>query len=266
MRGRWGALVAVMFVLGTLLVSGAFASSGDRAKGPDPVVAKWPSWPFPTVCGGLPFDPVAVFGGPTGAENGPKPSERTLGRYLRRDRSLRDYVPLRDWRLVSETATEAEFASGRLAPRWPDREPRGPSVMSFERMNGRWKMWGLSSACTPTTVIDDLSAVTWTLAWDKPLPKPSSRRIWINLGPGECSSGRGQNARARKPVVWQVGRKLIVAMTVRPLPPGFYTCEGVSEPALAIELPQPVGDLRLFDGATYPPVDVVSAWRRSSQR
>jgi hypothetical protein len=135
-------------------------------------------------------------------------------------------------------------------------------VINFERKNGGWRMWGLSSGCSPTTVIGDLMAVSWTLAGEKPLPRPQSRRIWINLGPGECSSGRSQNARAREPVVWQVGRKLIVAMTLRPLPPGVYTCEGRSEPPMAIELPQPVGDLRLFDGADYPPTDVVAAWRR----
>ena len=247
---------AAMVCLAAHACLAAFAAGEERAAGPDSVVAKWPSWPFPTVCGDLPFDPVAAFSGPTGVERGSRPSERALGRFLRTQKWIGGFVPIRDWRLLGETATSAEFASGRLTP-------FGPSVMSFGRVRGRWKLQGLSSACEPTSVVDDLLAISWRLAPDKPLPKPGGRRIWIELGPGECSSGRSQNQRVREPVVWRVGGKLLIAMTLRPLPPGGYTCEGLIEPPLAIALPQPLGTLRLFDGATYPPTDVVRQWRQA---
>ncbi len=246
----FGALIAALLVATT-----SFAAVAEAPVGPDPVVEKWPQWPYKTSCGELEFDPVAVFGGPTGAERGSRPSEKALATFLKREDWVRDYVPVRHWRLLAETEDAAEFASGRLSSVY------GPSTMSFELEGGRWKWWGLSSGCDPTSIIDGLQAVTWTLAIDKPKPDGDDRHLWINLGPGPCSGGRSQNARARKPVVWQVGRKLIMAMTLKPLPPGGYTCQGISEPPLKIKLPERLGDMRLFDGGTYPPGNVMKIWR-----
>lgn len=245
-----GAVIAVFLVAGT-----SFAAVAEAPVGPDPVVEKWPQWPYKTTCGELEFDPVATFGGPTGAERGSRPSEKALGAFLRREPWVSDYVPSRHWRLLAETGDAAEFASGRLS------SAHGPSAMSFERKDGRWKWWGLSSGCEPTSIVEGLGAVTWTLAADRPKPKAGSRYLWINLGPGSCSGGRSQNARARKPAFWQVGRKLIMAMTLKPLPPGGYTCEGISEPPLKVKLPEQLGDMRLFDGGTYPPGNVMKNWR-----
>lgn len=245
-----GALVAALLVATT-----SFAAVAEAPAGPDPVVEKWPQWPYKTSCGDLEFDPVAVFGGPTGAERGSRQSEKALSAFLKRDRWAIDYLPARHWRLLAETGDAAEFANGRLT------YGNGPSIVSFERKDGRWKLWGLSDGCEPTSNVDGFHAVTWTLPLDKPKPQSTDRHLWINLGPGPCSGGRSQNARARQPVVWQVNRKLVIAMTLKRLPPGGYTCEGIIEPPLKIKLPERLGDMRLFDGGTYPPGNVVKIWR-----
>jgi hypothetical protein len=44
-----------------------------------------------------------------------------------------------------------------------------------------------------------------------------------------------------------------MALWLRPLPPGGYTCVGLVEPPLKIQLPGPLGDRELRDGGTYPP-------------
>lgn len=252
MRGRRGTVALLaLALLGAL----AGAAGAVTATGPDPVVNAWPEWPYPTTCGSLPFDPVETFSGPTRAERGSRPSEVALRRFLRKDRWAREYLPRRHWRLLAENRRLAEFASGRLS------SPYGPSIVSFLRRKGRWKLSGLSDGCTPTSIVDGEAAISWTLDPRRPLPGPESHEIWIELGPGPCSSGKSQNDRARKPLVWQAGDKLLMLMRLRPLPPGGYTCLGIVEPPLKVQLPSPLSGLRLYDGGTYPPGNVVGTWR-----
>lgn len=227
----------------------------DRAPGPDPVVERWPAWPFPTSCGDLKFDPVDAFGGPTGAEHGRRPSEVALGKFLRRERWAKEYVPTRDWRLIAEESGKAEFASGRLASRY------GPSSMSFEKEGSRWKWTGLGG-CRPTSIVRGEPAIIWRLPLRRRAPRRGARRLRVNLGPGPCASGGSQNERARKPIFRPYGDIVLMIMRLRPLPPGGYTCVGIREPALEVEVPAWVGKRKLFDGATYPPVDVVKRWRK----
>lgn len=256
MTTRHGFFVGVLLAA-LLVATTSFAAVAEAPIGPDPVVEKWPQWPYKTSCGELEFDPVAAFGGPTGVERGSRPSERALARFLGEQRKwMEQIVPTRHWRLLGETDDAAEFASGRLA------DPYGPGTVLVERQTKGWKAVSMSSECEPTSIVEGLSAITWALAVDKPKPRPGDRHLWINLGGGECSSGRSQNARIRRPVVWRVDRKLMVAMTLKPLPPGGYTCEGLIEPPLKVTLPEPVGSYRLFDGATYPPRDVLREWTR----
>lgn len=225
---------------------------------PDPVVKKWPHWPYLVTCGGVRFNPVKAFSGPTGVERGARPSEVALGKVLRQ-RWAHGLVPRHNWRLLVETSRFAEFASGRLASR------HGPGTISFERQKGEWQLNGLSSGCRPMSVVRGETTVTWGIAKKQSHLGKNTRRIWINLGPGGCASGMSQNARAREPVVRRLGRKLIMAITLKPLPPGLYTCEGFSEPPLRVRLPGRLGNRQLFDGGTYPPGDVIKRWRKRSQ-
>lgn len=249
---RRGAIVATLL----WALVGAGPAQGQTTAGPDPVVQEWPHWPYPTACHELPFDPVAAFSGPTGVETGTRPSEIALREYLEETRTwVYPLVPAHNWRLLAETSEGADFASGRLST------PEGPSVISVNYEDGEWKKGSLSSGCHPESIVDGIRAVTWRLAADqKPLRK-STRAIWIDLGPGPCSGGRSQNARAMKPVFKQMGRRLLMVMRLRPLPPGIYTCPGLIEPPLKVRLPGRLGKRKLFDGGTYPPADVAEIWR-----
>lgn len=222
------------------------------------MVQEWPSWPYPTSCHGIPFDPVAAFSSMTGVELGSRPSEVGLRAYLKEMESWPyRLVPTSNWRLLAETNKRAEFASGRLA------HPSGPSVISVVNEGGAWKGNGLSSGCHPESIVDGVPAITWRLAADQKALRKGTKSIKVNLGPGPCSGGRSQNARAMKPVFKSMGTNLLMILRLRPLSPGAYTCEGVVEPPLRVQLPGRLGKRKLYDGGTYPPADVAQIWRET---
>lgn len=252
---RRGAIAATL--LGALI--SAAPVQAETTAGPDPVVREWPYWPYPTACHGLAFDPVAAFSGPTGVEGGTRPSEVALREYLSEMQSWPyRLVPAHNWRLLAETSEGADFASGRLS------RPGGPSVISVDYEDGTWKKGSLSSGCHPESIVGGIRTITWRLAVDQKALRKDTRAIWIDLGPGPCASGQSQNARAMSPVFKQMGRKLLMVMRLRPLPPGSYTCEGILDPPLKVRLPGRLGKRRLYDGGTYPPADVAEIWRSNA--
>lgn len=255
MGGRWAGFLKVVVVAGLLALALPTSSGARGATGPDPAVERWPTWPWPTTCGGHTFDPVQVFGGPTGAERGSRPSERALRAFLVEQLDFATRIaPMRNYRRVSERGGQAEFASGRLRSRF------GVTGLSFEKKRGRWEWWG-SGPCNPTSVVAGENAVTWSISGEQESLGPETTRLSINLGPGPCNSGQSQNDRAREPVFHRMGSKLLMVMRLEPLPPGGYTCQGLVEPPLEVELPEPLGEMHLFDGATYPPVFAEYRWR-----
>lgn len=255
MGRRWAGVLKAVVVAGLLALVLPTSSGARGATGPDPAIERWPVWPWPTSCGGHTFDPVQVFGGPTGAERGSRPSERALRAFLLEQRGFATRIaPMRNYRTVSERGGQAEFASGRLRSRF------GVTGLSFEKKRGRWKWWG-SGPCNPTSVVAGESAVTWSISGEQESLGPETTRLSINLGPGQCNSGQSQNDRAREPVFHRLDGRLLMVMRLEPLPPGGYTCEGLREPPLEVELPEPLGEMHLFDGATYPPVFAEYRWR-----
>lgn len=253
---KQGAFVAALC---SALMSAGSPVQAEIALGPDPAVQEWPDWPYPTTCHDLAFDPVAAFSSPTGVEHGSRPSEVALREYLREMESWPyRLVPLSNWRLLAETSDRADFASGRLLG------PGGPSVISVEYEDGAWKGSGLSGGCWPESIVGGIRAIKWRLASDQKALGKDTRTIQVDLGPGPCASGRSQNARAMKPVFRQIGRKLLMIMRLRPLPPGHYSCEGIIDPPLAVRLPGRLGKRKLYDGGTYPPTDVAVIWRKRS--
>ena len=126
-------LAPTIAILLSLACAGTAQGWGIKyASGPDPAVSRWPSWPYPAGCLGVTFDPVAVFSGPTEAENGTGGPELALRQYL--DAGLYPQLPTRFWRLVAATDTRAYFASGRLE--------QGLFWLTAELAEGRWQVGG----------------------------------------------------------------------------------------------------------------------------
>lgn len=213
------------------------------ANGPDPAVSRWPSWPYPTGCLGASFDPVAVFGGATEAEMGAGGPEQALRRYL--EERLYPQLPSKYWRLVASGDGSASFASGRLEQGlfW---------LTTVEDTAGQWAVAGSPEECRVRSVRDGEAAIDWSLPKDESL-RSGSRRIAVKLHSlGGCDGGRSHN-KAAEPQFRQLGRKLVLTIWLKPLPPGPKTCEARLEGPLVLRLPQPLGERQLWDGGSFPP-------------
>jgi hypothetical protein len=235
-----------------LLATAAVASAIPVNSGPEPVLSKWSDWPYQATCWGpeAVFDPLVAFSGPADAENGTSPAEAGLRRVIKEQRDWAEPLAApHGWRRISESESWAEFTRGRLdgTLEWLALEAKD---------GGRWSFSSYSSDCDPTTVLGDKAVVTWSLASKQGRLGPDSRTLWINLGAGGCASGEPQNPRAHFRFR-ALGRRLLMIAWLDPPRSrggGGFTCEGVYEPPRKVRLPHPLGDYKLFDGATFPPI------------
>jgi hypothetical protein len=241
--GKRLALVTALCLACAVAFAAAAQGWGVKyASGPDPAVERWPSWPYPASCLGVTFDPVAVFDGPTEAENGSGGPELALRRYL--DEGLYPQVPTRFWRLVAAGDTQAFFASGRLE--------QGLFWLTVQLVDGQWRVDGEVDECRARTFREGDVAVRWDLAPGQGLTA-KSRRVQVKLSRREgCNGGRSLNA-AADPVFRRVEKRLLLTVWVEPPPPGVYTCERRREPPLTVSLPGRLGKRQLWDGGSYPP-------------
>jgi hypothetical protein len=239
--------LAIAFLLCAMLVAALAATASGfavtYANGPDPAVSSWPEWPYPVGCLGVTFDPVAVFGGPTEAEKGNGAPELALRRYL--DEGLYPQLPTKFWRQVAASPGRVSFSSGRLEQGlfW---------LTAAETSPGQWSIVGNVDECGARSIRDGEAAIDWALAKGQKLDR-ETRRIEVELHPsGACDGGRSHND-AAQPRFRRTGRKLVLTIWLKPLPPGNYTCKRRREGPLSLRLPGPLGDRRLWDGGSFPP-------------
>jgi hypothetical protein len=240
---RRGTPFAVALALALVLAGTASGFGVKYASGPDPAVSRWPSWPYPTGCLGVGFDPVTVFGGATGAENGSGGPELALRKYL--DEGLYPQVPSRYWRPVATSEGRASFSSGRLEQGlfW---------LTAVEVVPGQWSVAGAPEECRARSLRDGEAAIDWTLH-DRESLGPGSRRIAVDLHSGRgCDGGRSHNE-AAEPRFSQLGGKLVLTIWLDPLSPGTYNCKARSEGPLTLRLSRPLGGRQLWDGGSFPP-------------
>jgi hypothetical protein len=219
-------------------------AAGSSASGPDPIVQEWPRWPYLAACGAFAFDPVAIFSGPTRAENGTSSLSVALRRILNGPQGARRGLPKHHWRLLGATEGWAEFVWGRLG--------QNLKRITLEGDDRRWRLNSFQG-CHLVSLVNGHFAASWWLARTQAPLDGTTREIGVELSPGGCSGGRRQNRHAH-PVFRWLGRKLLLSIWVDPIPPGPHTCEGVVEPPLLIQLPNQLGASTLYDGGTFPPL------------
>jgi hypothetical protein len=237
----WGRALAVVALL-TLGLVAAGPARGDGGSGQ--ILDEWRTWPYQSECGGVVLSPIAVFSTVAGAEEGSLPAEVGL-REVVNDPAL-SWIGFAQhgWRALAEGPESASFVSGELG--------EDTRFLSLTKADGRWKFAG-SGPCSLTTVVPGARTVAWSLAAEQPGLRPDTRRIRVDLGPGNCASGASQNARARKPIFRQRGRTLLMILSLEFGASGPQTCQGVIEPPLRVSLPGRLGTRKLYDAGSFPP-------------
>jgi hypothetical protein len=257
-RGIWITVAALVVCAATAAGVALALESGDSpsvsAGGPDHVVREWPDWTGKVTCGSVAFDPLVAFARRPDAAEGNLPAEVAFREFLEAGGMMHgDPKPLNGWRLLGQSGRYAEFANGSpagtMATWLVGPSPEGLKPITF------------AGDCAPHRLRHGQAATTWTLARGQHLG-PSTRSVRVDLGAGECASGASQDERLEKPGFRVEDGALLMALWVRPLPPGEYTCIGTIEPPVTIHLPRRLGHLKLLDGGVFPPQSTAEELRR----
>jgi hypothetical protein len=131
--------------------------------------------------------------------------------------------------------------------------------------DGQWRMLG--GHCTPRAVLfAGVDAASWRLRGQRPDPRDRSVRIRVRE---EVCNGSPIRPRLQRPVIQVAYRPkegpivILMATTRYPTDPPrrtsdggtftFVDCPGMPEVPFVVDLPGPIGDRPLLDGAYFPP-------------
>lgn len=254
MSTRAHSLLPLAFVLAILGIAATALGSDSGAEpphaSPDPALADWPGWPYRATCGFMGFDPVRVFSGPAEAEHGKGAPEAALRGMLARNFPFA--LPDDGWRLAERRRGRALFLHGRLGAEFES--PGQLEDIELERRDGRWQMRTGGGFCNMFTVWRGRDAGGWWLAPKQPPLGPATRRLRVITG-ARCS--RDQKPPLISPRFDEIAGKLVVTLFLKYEKSGDAAiCEpGLPPwPPVVVDLPEPLGDRELYDGAFFPPL------------
>jgi hypothetical protein len=240
-------VAAILGIAAIALVSDSGAEPAPAS--PDPALADWPGWPYQATCGYMGFSPVRVFSGSAQAEHRDGAAEAALRGMLARNFPFP--LPDHGWRLGARRRGKALFLHGRLGAEFES--PGQLEDLELERRDGRWQMRTGGGFCNMFTVWHGRDAGAWQLAPKQPPLGPATQRRQVITG-ARC--GRNQKPPQITPRFDEIAGKLVMTLLLR------YqdTPGGICEPGLppwppvVVELPEPLGDRELYDGAFFPPL------------
>lgn len=195
----------------------------------------------PLKCGSpLRFSVDALTAAP-GAERADHPAARNLRQFL-----ADGPLPNRSgWRLVV-------FDEGGVLFLLPGTPEEGVSFWSAEFGPARadWQ-FVRAGQCDIQPAFVGVEAARWELSPGESVG-PDTRSFEVLVSEQGCASGASPEGRIVGPAVVLSESSVIVILGTRPLP-GPQTCEAGPPARVRVELPEPLGDRQLLDGATFPP-------------
>ena len=125
-------------------------------------------------------------------------------------------------------------------------------LASVERRGDRWIFSGEASGppCEPAVPLPaGLAHVEVRL---HSMPGPTETKINVLVTEQGCAGGRVMGEALRGPQVIETDEAVLVAFAVVPIA-GGATCPGNPATAVTVELSEPLGQRRIYDGLYYPP-------------
>lgn len=194
----------------------------------------------PLTCGSpLAFGVDALAAAP-GAERAAHPAAQSLRQLI-----AQGSVPDRSgWRLVVFDADGVLF----LLPGVPEEDVMfwnaelGPALANWNPVR-----WG---QCDIQPAFEGMEPARWELAPQEQVG-PDTTTFDVRVLEQACASGMSPEGRIVGPAVIELEASLIVILGTRP-PPGQHTCEPGPAVTVRVQLPGPLGNRQLLDGATFP--------------
>ena len=193
-----------------------------------------------------PAFPVTGLDAPAGAEQTDDPAAVALIDFLAGPDGTD--LPASDWRELVRTKTTVLFAQDD-----PSGEVGQLVVARAELSDGAWTVVG-SSQCRPRTWYHNSYglAAEWKLSAKVAATATSFRALVTERA---CASGENASGRMAKPRIEYTDTDITITIGVRPLE-GPQDCPANPATPLTIRLEEPLGDRQLFDGGSYPAVEV----------
>lgn len=220
--------------------SGSPPTMGAASPDPSTPAATHPALAYS--CGsGDPFSPTLLGEPPLDLRS--IPAGMALAGFIASGHDEEHTLPRRgDWHLVAQRDDHAEFVAAV-----PGDPPYVNAQVDLE--NGEWGVtaWG---HCRPRVALDGTGPASWVLAPDQEID-PNTTSFFADVTERACAGGRSSEGRVRGPLIAIDAERVIVIFTVDPLP-GAQTCPGNPATRVEVQLPEPLGDRRLYDGGEYP--------------
>lgn len=235
--------------LPTVLVSPLPSSSPQPSPSPEPTgppsptTASGPDLPGVLVCEGSDFEISAdVLREPANAELAPDAPALALREFVATLEAASLGLPMSGWRRVAVAAQSVTFLA------------HGPAGWVTATVtpadDGTWQFWEGGSCPLRIRLPDELGFATWRLD-PADLPTPEDHTVTVLVTEIACASGRPSLGRLLPPVVMAADDAVTVAFAVRKLP-GGQDCPSNPEARVVIQLAEPLGNRRLFDGSSFP--------------
>jgi hypothetical protein len=193
-----------------------------------------------------PAFPVTGLDAPAGAEQVDDPAAVALVDFLAGPDGTD--LPGSDWRELLRTKTTVLYAQDD-----PSGEVGQLVVARAELSGGSWTIAD-SGQCRPRTWFHNSYglAAEWKLSAKVAKTATSFRALVTELA---CASGENASGRMAKPRIEYSETAITITIGVKPLE-GAQDCPANPATPLTIRLEEPLGDRQLFDGGSYPAVEV----------
>lgn len=197
-------------------------------------------------CDGPPGFLPGVFSAPATAETEAHPSAAALRAAIADVGPDIDMLPASGYWLVDRDARHAEYLA---------RDATGELIQAtLESTDGAWRLTGWGG-CRPTILLPGLSVAGWTLDPALPAPGRDDTTFTALVTERTCTGGRPMGARLRPPLIDVGSDEILVVFAATPLAGDAFDCQGNPSMRVVVGLPEPLGERRLLDGASFPPTD-----------